>query len=425
MKRFSIILLGALAIMMAGCSKDVHTASKEPVSDDWQVNLDLPVPIEFGSGSVQTKAPINSINDLLTYVDENGTLHNKSIGVYAIDKNASTIVKEDLLLDNHRAYYIENEDGTKELSLMQKESQGINHDPQYYPIVSEKSYDFYGYYARTADENIAEISDETKILVNVSVGSHKDDILWAKATTGENSDGYHARYIRKNPDKKPTLNFKHVTSCLRFRAIYAPTYDDEGNITSEMESIYISSIKFKNLHQTAQLCVLDVVNPANASKLTVTGDPVPLDAQRDVVLETKNNIVADELFDLDADGKRVYKPTPLCDDFFIAPQDEVLEAEFVINYKPKGGKEVSQKVTYKLDPASLGARMNEDGKVVDEEGNVIRLFEAGYWYGFNIKVYSPEKISINVSLSDYNTAFGTTDGYNENNENEDNNLIFG
>ncbi len=419
MKRFSIILLGALAMLMAGCSKDVYTASKESASDDWQVNLDLPVPIEFGSGSVQTKAPINSMDDLLTYVDENGTIHPKPIGIYAIDKIASTIVKEDLLLDNHRAYYIVNEGGTKGLSLMQKGSQGINHDPQYYPIVSEKSYDFYGYYARTPDEAKVEISGETKLLVNVSVGSHKDDILWAKATTGENSDGYHARYIRKNPDKKPTLDFKHVTSCLKFRASYAPTYDDAGNMTSEMESIYISSIKFKNLHQTAQLCVLDVENPANASKLIVTGDPVPLDAQRDVVSETKNNIVA-QPYDLDADGKRVYKPTSLCDDFFIAPQDEVLEAEFVINYKPTGGKEVSQKVTYKLDPASLGAKMNEDGKVVDEEGNVIRLFEAGYWYGFNIVVYSPEKISIELSLSDYNQAFGTTDGYNSNDD-----LIFG
>lgn len=408
--------------MMAGCSKDVHTASKEPASDDWLVNLELPVPIEFGSGSIQTKASFDSMDDLLTTV---GNLH--SFGVYAIDKSARTVVEEELLLNNQRAFYLENGDGTKEFTLVQSGTNGIVPEPKYYPIVSEKSYDFYGYYARKGESDIAEI-DDTRIMVNVSVGSHKDDILWAKATTGksengEYNDGYHARYMRKNPGHKPNLDFMHVTSCLRFRAVYAPTYDGEGNMTSEMESIYISSIKFKNIHKTAQLCILDVAKPENASQLFVTGDPVEITGKDDVV-ETKNNIV-EQPFTLDKDDKRVYEPTPLCDDFFIAPQDEVLEAEFVINYKPVGGTELSQTVTYTLDPAALGAKKNEGGQIVDDEGNVIRLFEAGYWYGFNIKVYSPEKISIDVSLSDYNKAFGTTDGYNENNENEDNNLIFG
>ena len=61
MKRFSIILLGALAMLMAGCSKN------EPVSPPdeyaWVNDINLPVPIQFGSSdlSVTTKGMIDPV----------------------------------------------------------------------------------------------------------------------------------------------------------------------------------------------------------------------------------------------------------------------------------------------------------------------------------------------------------------------------
>ena len=52
MKRFSLIFLGALAILMAGCSKN---NPQQPDPDAWVHDLSLPVPIQFGSSLVETK----------------------------------------------------------------------------------------------------------------------------------------------------------------------------------------------------------------------------------------------------------------------------------------------------------------------------------------------------------------------------------
>ena len=52
MKRFSFIFLGALAILMAGCSKN---EPQVPDEDAWVYDLSLPVPIRFGSGIPATK----------------------------------------------------------------------------------------------------------------------------------------------------------------------------------------------------------------------------------------------------------------------------------------------------------------------------------------------------------------------------------
>lgn len=391
MKRFSIILLGALAIMMAGCSKDIHTASKEPESNDWLVNLDLPVPIQFNAGGLETKAAFSSMDELLSTASKQ-----YPFGIFAINKSAETINDDDLLLNNERALYIENE-GNKEFRFMNSGNPPVE-QPKYYPMVSDRSYDFYGYYSR---KNTIELSESestpTRVSVNVAVASLDSDILWAKASTGAGEDGYHAKYIRKHPDQKPTLNFSHVTSCLQFRAVYSPK---DGETASEMEDINVSSITLKQLNKTAKLCVIDLDNPDNEGQLSVTGE------KSDVLISgtstPKTNLITSK------DGNN-YIPAEICDDFFIAPQDEALEVQFVIKYTPVGGTALSQTVSYTLDPSKLGASVNDKGEIEDEDGNVIRLFEANYKYGFNIKIYSPEQIRIDVTLESYKDAF--TGGY--------------
>lgn len=387
MKRFSIILLGALAMLMAGCSKDTHTASKE--SDDWMLNLDLPVPIEFGSASLDTKAAFTSMDDLLT---TSSVTH--AFGVFAIDKEASSIADDVMLLKNERTIYTETGEG----KVFQFANTANVKQPKYYPMLSEVSYDFYGYYSREKD--LSEIIETSSTLsVKVDVGSFTSDILWAKATTGfdnagEPRDGYNARYIRKgNP--LPKLNFQHVTSCLNFRAVYAPI---EGETTAEMSKINVTALKVKNIHKTAELRIIDLDNPQNESELFVTGSATDVDINGSSTPDT-------DLINNKVGGN--YAPAALCDEFFIAPQDEPLDVQFVINYQPVGSAAtMSQTVTYRLDPSKLGARLDEStGQVVDKEGNPIRLFEAGYKYGFNIKIYSPEEIKIEVDLQPYEDAF--------------------
>lgn len=373
--------------MMAGCSKDVHTASKESASDDWLVNLELPVPIEFGSGSISTKASFDSMDDLLTIPGEKSY----PFGVFAIDKSTESIIGDELLLNNERAIYIDTDEG----KVFQFANTGNVEQPKYYPMVSDRSFDFYGYYSRQSSMELSESEETpTRLSVNVDVGSLNSDILWAKATTGAAEDGYNARYIRKNRDKKPVLNFQHVTSCIKFRAVYAPNEDE---IAPEMSEIKVSSITIKNIHTKAKLCVIDIANSDNESELTVTGDPT------DVQITGSNAYKTNLIKSKSLDGSE-YAAALLCDDFFIAPQDEALDVQFVIKYTPVDGSELSQTVTYTLDPSKLTS--NENGEIEDENGNVIRLFEAGYQYGFNLKIYSPEKISIDVTLDRYKNAFG-------------------
>lgn len=376
--------------MMASCSKDVHTASKEPVSDDWLVNLELPVPIQFGSGSIQTKASFDSMDDLLTT-----DAKSYPFGVFAIDKDTRSIVGADMLLNNERAIYVES---NGEKTFMFANTADVE-QPKYYPMVSDRSFDFYGYYSRKTSTELSESEETpTRLSVAVNVGSLDSDILWAKASTGVGEDGYNARYIRKNQDKKPAFNFQHVTSCLKFKAVYAPA---EGETAPEMENIKVSAITIKNIHTTAKLCVIDIADSDNESELTVTGEPT--DVQISGASTYKENLITKK------EGE-VYVAADICDDFFIAPQDEPLDVQFVIKYTPIGGTELSQTVTYTLDPSQLGASKNEDGQIEDENGNVIRLFEAGYQYGFSLRIYSPQKISIDVDIDPYKNAFGD-DGF--------------
>ena len=83
MKRFSIIVLGALAMLMAGCSKDAPVSP--PDENAWIKDVNLPVPVLFGSSSLSATTKADDPGMI-----EGETLIERTVGVIGIDADATT-----------------------------------------------------------------------------------------------------------------------------------------------------------------------------------------------------------------------------------------------------------------------------------------------------------------------------------------------
>lgn len=253
MKRFSIILFGALAILVAGCSKH---AQPEPEFEPWVKDLSLPVPIQFGTPDLLTPdtkaAPITGTSDL----------KGKRIGVFAIDRDAADWTSPEAVLMNNVSAGC---DGSK-----------ITFDPvQYYPVKSNKNYTFYGYYVYSAavgNESAFEPTpavDEDGYYVTLPMGNI--DYLWAKAEAKQYSNlngihnGFNANYIReitKDEDKEVTKNhmpsfaFSHITA-----GVDIVVKADETESGADFSDIQICSIHVDDAVTQAKLCIAHRTEP--------------------------------------------------------------------------------------------------------------------------------------------------------------------
>lgn len=380
MKRFGIILLGALAILMAGCSKDAHTASS-PDPDAWMYNETLPVPIRFSSGDLlATKAAaINSPEDMV----------GKEFGFFATHNNMAT------LSDSNGLDMPQNALGTcvavpeSNPATVQFNFEG---GPFYYPQTSINNYTFYGYYARVT-ENVSPQAE--RIVVVTEVG--KTDILWAKAVaepfdlknednTTTTYEGFNARYIRKSQSidadndgtadgviKHPFMTFKHLTSCVTFKAKTEFSAFAESNPGKDRVTI----------------TKVSVLNTLTRGRLIV--------AHKDEALEgTFETIRKGELSSEITDGILTEEPKVLTEDpFFIAPAESItirLDYDVI----PEDGAAVkSFSSEYVLTPEV------QNGDKAGQTG-----FFAGYKYTYNFIVYTPERIGIEATVEPYVSAFG-------------------
>ena len=246
MKRFSIILFGALAILMASCSKH---AQPEPEFEPWVNDLSLPVPIQFGTPNLvspDTKA---------APISEPSNLKGKRIGVFAIDKTDWTNPGS-ILMNN----VIASSDG-----------KNITFSPaQYYPVKSDKKFTFYGYYVYSAavgnESDFGDPTpnvDENGYYVTLPMGNI--DYLWAKSkastyknSTGESFDGFNAKYIReitKGGDEAlknymPKFEFKHITAGVDIKVQADP--QEEGQ---DFSDIQICSVCVDEAVTSAKLCI--------------------------------------------------------------------------------------------------------------------------------------------------------------------------
>ncbi|MBE6238901.1 MAG: fimbrillin family protein [Bacteroidales bacterium] len=379
MKRFSIILLGALAIVMAGCSKNIEPTSPDP--DAWMHDASLPVPVLFSTGSQpMTKA---------TAIDAAADMVGKDFGFFAFHQNMASWGSSsgNTFADNGIVGWKQNLKGTIATVPATGNVQFTFDDgPYYYPQSSVNNYTFYGYHAHVLDEEVRPQSGSVSVVVALG----HNDILWAKAAAEDITDaegttyqGFNARYIRKSLEngavQHPLMAFEHLTSAVSFSAKTDKSVFAEENPGKDI--VTINKISILNTNLKANLCIAHKTDESKEGTLAErTSDIGAIDSGNITVQldETPKPLI----------GQNNY--------FFIMPTEEGEGITVQLDYTVDSGegKVITSSSTYELKPEV------QKGDMAGKVG-----FFAGYRYDYNFIVYTPERIVIEATVEPYEEAF--------------------
>lgn len=397
MKRFSIIFLGALAIMMASCSKDV--AEPSPSNPDaWKTDITLPVPVEFGMPRVATKADyIEDISEDMLF------------GVFGINREATALdidrnneADPDVLLNNALAVY--------------SETEGFHlNDKAYYPMTNTANFNFYAYYQAVNESEPAKTPfiKDNDIYVSFAIG--REDILYGSSKVTEEMEevigrpGFNGAYIRKVREKQtdesntgenyidynkynPYINFQHVTAALQF---YVKTSSELAENVFVNDNISITRVALTGSPIKADLCVVDLDTESNEGKFTVPEDDSSYRGLQYVYQTEEASSYKYEFKPKFYDDEQNEEVDPFGMPVFIVPTSEKLTG-YIALQRYSGGKYVSMgNVPFTIDPTlMIGA------------GDVpINEFKAGHRYNITLVVHSPEAITIEVSIEGWKDGF--------------------
>lgn len=364
MKRFSLIFLGALAILMAGCSKEVP---RDPNEEPWVSDLSLPVPIEIGSSGFQfeTKADmIENVQDLTNY----------PLRLFAVDKGSSLSAEQtasrSTLFANELAYYSVE---SQRIIFGEKGSDQV----WYYPYASSANYTFYAYHVESGDSApLVEKpqSSDNALFTLVDLNEQQSDILWAKAeaTEYDDLDGFNAKYMRaiasasNKAELMPTLDFKHVTTAVTFSfKIEKDSAEDQE--AYQYDGVKVNSLTLTNIPRYVNFWIADETSGREGT-LTQSGrkafEPVVLDCA-DITMNS------------------VGETTTLGTLFIMVPSDaEAIVAEMKISV-PLSNDTIDEV------PATLNLK-NSNG------------FRPGYKYSYDITMKSPQMITIKATVNPWN-----------------------
>lgn len=396
MKKIALYFLAAAALF-AGCSEKNIEPSVN-AEDAWMYDASLPVPIKFtmGDGSLTKGTQVASLDDMVGkkfgFYAVNSGRDADNMGTYttAIPALLETGWKQGIgatcqLVDGK--YMFDFEDG-----------------PYYYGQTDWTPYTFYGYYAHyqdvitTPDYTEEDRKDNVNpsngyIYVRLAIGH--TDILWGKAepveegfVTTKNGDkcyGFNAPYLR-NGGTQPVMKFKHVTSCVSFKAEQVTSEVSSANLeivqidvlqTPVVGNLFIAHVDETLEHTFSQTATL---KKGTVSLTSEHGLPVALSAGGSIALGSES--------------------------LFICPGKQY---DVKISYRVVGSEQVMS-YTATLMPTTLlkddnGQQLyDENGEPKTEEG-----FVAGYSYTYNFKVYSPVDIRIEAEIEPYKPAFDKTE----------------
>lgn len=354
MRKWSLIFFAALAILMAGCERIVETGN--PVGEEpWMYDQTLPVPVKFGVSGTDTRVSIEDASQI------DGNI----FGIFAFDKASSDLTaRDELMLRNAPAVGVYS-DGKASLRLSKT---------VYYPQFSEREYTFYSYYARQRASVVYE-QTATQTLVTIPV-SNEHDVLWAMS---EAEGGYNASFLREG-NELPSFTYSHATACLSFNA----------SVKSVVPGIQVSLESLALIAPaSATLCVVDLLDTDKQGTFVWKGNDVERLAHARYGGDSGNLHVV-----LDTEPQ----DEPVCKDMFIVPGS------------------VSQKVKAVFRTQSYGVDgilgTGDDPKpqlstveVVLTPGDSGETFKAGWRYAYNIRMHSPQEVSL-----EFNGAYAGDDG---------------
>lgn len=289
-----IFLMGmAAAMLMTSCTNEDDLAGG---SNNQRLNSDVPIVLSAGQQANKTRASLGNVNAAGDYDGTFDTPADKNLGFFclatgkiAAKQNITWQTGFDnpnfLWLENIQAKAVTTDDDdlgrrVTDLTLFD-ENGGTNETKHYYPMGSQYSYTFYGYYPYSANV----VHDGNKYSVKVTGLDGTTDLIWGKSFVDPNDpdkeDAYSAKYLRDkkkrvenngetwnektHKESRPKLTFVH--KLMKFNIILR-----KGNGGStRVAKLGIKSAKLLNVADAGTLTIADLDNRLDALTDDVKG----------------------------------------------------------------------------------------------------------------------------------------------------------
>lgn len=324
-----IFLMGmAAAMFMTSCTNEDDLAGG---SNNQRLNSDVPIVLSAGQQANKTRASLGNVGADGRYDGTFDTPANQNLGFFCLATGKIAAKQEItwqegndnpnfLWLKNIQAKAVTSEDadlGKRVTNLtLFDENGGTTQTNHYYPMGSQYSYTFYGYYPYSANV----VHNGNKYSVKVTGLDGTTDLIWGKSFVKpddpDKADAYSAKYLR---DKK-----KHVVEG-------GGTWDDKAHKENRPQLTFVHKLmKFniilqKGSGENTRVAKLGIksaklLNVADAGELTIADLDNRLDALTDDVKGKEGEFVVDwttaknhntevTAFDLkDKDGNTIGKP---------------------------------------------------------------------------------------------------------------------
>lgn len=326
-----IFLMGmAAAMFMTSCTNEDDLAGG---SNNQRLNSDVPIVLSAGQQANKTRASLGNVNDATgTYDGTFDTPADKNLGFFCL-ATGKIAAKQDitwktgfdnpnfLWLENIQAKAMTSDDGDLDkrvtnLTLFD-ENGGTTETKHYYPMGSQYSYTFYGYYPYSANV----VHNGNKYSVKVTGLDGTTDLIWGKSFVDPNdpdkADAYSAKYLRDkkkrvegdgqtwnektHKESRPKLTFVH--KLMKFNIILQKGSGENTRVAK----LGIKSAKLLNVADAGTLTIADLDNRLDALTDDVKGK------EGEFVVDwttAKNHNTEATAFELkDKDGNTIGNPT--------------------------------------------------------------------------------------------------------------------
>lgn len=325
-----IFLMGmAAAMFMTSCTNEDDLAGG---SNNQRLNSDVPIVLSAGQQANKTRASLGNVDPVKgTYDGTFDTPADKNLGFFCLATGKIAAKQEFtwqegndnpnfLWLKNIQAKAVTTDDADLDkrvtnLTLFD-ENGGTTQTNHYYPMGSQYSYTFYGYYPYSANV----VHNGNKYSVKVTDLDGTTDLIWGKSFVKpddpDKADAYSAKYLRDkkkrvvegggtwddkaHKENRPQLTFVH--KLMKFNIILQKGSGENTRVAK----LGIKSAKLLNVADAGTLTIADLDNRLDALTDDVKGK------EGEFVVDwttAKNHNTEATAFDLkDKDGNTIGKP---------------------------------------------------------------------------------------------------------------------
>ena len=276
----------AAAMFMTSCTNEDDLAGG---SNNQRLNSDVPIVLSAGQQANKTRASLGNVNDKGEYDGTFDTPADKNLGFFCL-ATGKIAAKQDITwqtgFDNPNFLWLENiqakavttddADLNKRVTDLQlfDEKGGTTPTDHYYPMGSQYSYTFYGYYPYSTNVE----HNGNKYSVKITGLDGTTDLIWGKSFVKpddpDKADAYSAKYLRDkkkhveeaggewnlktHKESRPQLTFVH--KLMKFNIILR-----KGNGGStRVAKLGIKSAKLLNVADAGTLTIADLNNRLDA-----------------------------------------------------------------------------------------------------------------------------------------------------------------